>query len=63
MLLKHSTTRTANLALFKSNKPDGRIGDFGNFLNIFAKSPLLPCIPHRSRLFCLNSPDIMEFSS
>ena len=33
------------------------------FLNVFSKSPLLPCIPHRSRLFWLNSPDIIEFSS
>ena len=44
-------------------EPAGRISDFGNFLNGFAKSPLLPCIPHRSRLFWLKSPDIMEFSS
>ena len=36
---------------------------FGNFFEHFAKSPFLPCIPHRSRLFWLNSPDIMEFSS
>ena len=36
---------------------------FGKFFEHFAKSPFLPCIPHRSRLFWLNSPDIMEFSS
>ena len=38
-------------------------GCFGSFLNFFPKSPLLPCIPHRSRLFWLNSSDTMEFSS
>jgi len=36
---------------------------FWKFFQHFAKSPLLPCIPHRSKLFWLNSPDIMEFSS
>ena len=41
-------------------EPAGRIW---KFLNVFAKSPLLPSIPHRSRLFWLNSHDIMEFSS
>ena len=50
MLFKRLSTRTANLTLVKSKKPAGRIGDFGNFLNIFAKSPLLPFIPHRSKL-------------
>ena len=36
---------------------------FWKFFNVFAESPLLPCILHRNRLFLLNSPDIMEFSS
>ena len=37
---------------------------FWKFFIVFAESPLLPCIQHRSRLFLLNSPDIMEeFSS
>ena len=44
-------------------EPAGHINDFGNFLNGFANSPFLPCIPHRSRLFWLNSTDIVEFSS
>ena len=39
------------------------VGNFGNVFNVFPKSPLLPCIPHRNRLFWLNSPDTMEFSS
>ena len=44
-------------------EPAGHINDFGNFLNGFANSPFLPCIPHRSGLFWLNSTDIVEFSS
>ena len=46
-------------------RPAGRIaiGDFGNFLIVLAKSPLLlPYISHRSRFFRLNSPGIMENS-
>ena len=44
-------------------RPAGRIGDFGNFLIVFTKSPkLLPCISHRSRFFRLNSPGIIENS-
>ena len=34
---------TENLALVKSDEPAGRIGDFGNFLNGFAKSPRVLC--------------------
>ena len=36
---------------------------FWKFFNVLAKSLLLLCIRHRSRLFWLNNPDIMEFSS
>ena len=44
-------------------RPAGRIGDFGNFLIVLTKSPLLlPYISHRSRFFRLNSPGIMENS-
>ena len=33
-------------------RPAGRIGDFGNFLIVLTKSPLLlPYISHRSRFF------------
>ena len=59
------TARTANLVLDKSENLSGwpYIIDFGNFLIIFTKSPLLlPCISHRSRFFQLNSPGIMENS-
>ena len=44
-------------------RPAGRIGDFGNFLIVFTKSPLLlSYISHRSRFFRLNSPGNMENS-
>ena len=36
---------------------------FRKFYKISNESTLLPCIPHRSRLFWLNSLDIMEFLS
>ena len=36
---------------------------FWRFFNVFSENPFLPCLPHRSRLFRLNSPDIMKFSS
>ena len=43
--------------------PAGRIGDFGNFLIVLTKGPLLlPYISLRSRFFRLNSPGIMENS-
>ena len=51
------------LALAQKWEPAGRIGDFEKFSNVFAKSPLLPCVPHRSRLFLLNRPEIVEFFS
>ena len=44
-------------------RPAGRIGNFGNFLIVLTKTPLLlPYISHRSRFFRLNSPGIMENS-
>ena len=36
---------------------------FWKFFNVFSENPFLSCLPHRSRLFRLNSPDIMKFSS
>ena len=46
---------------FQKWEAAGRMGDFGNFLSVFAESPLLPCIPHR--LFWLKNSDIVELSS
>ena len=57
-----STARTESLALVKEwTKWPYRW--FWKFFERFAKSPLLPSTPHRSRFFWLNSPDIMKFSS
>ena len=58
MLFKQAIARTANWALVK-----GCVGDFGNFSTFSLKTHFLPCLPHRSRLFRLNSPDNMKFSS
>ena len=49
------------LALVKSENHLGvvySVGDFENFSKVSAESPLLPCVPHRSRLFLLDSPDM-----
>ena len=63
MFIQTLDSSQCKFGAYQKWKPAGRVGDFGSFLNFFAKSPLLPCIPHRSRLFWLNSSDTMEFSS
>ena len=39
LMCKHLAARTAKFDACQKWEPAGRIGDFGNFLNGFAKSP------------------------
>ena len=51
----HGQKRLAPLAKRSTCSKTSRIGDLGNFLIVFTKSPyLLPCLPHRNRFFRLN---------
>ena len=62
MLFKHPIARTAKHRLSKV-RTYWLYRWFWKFVIVRAESLLLLCIPQRSRLFWLNCPDIMEFSS